>query len=207
MSCCIILCFTLTLFSILTINAYSDAKIATTTNLNSAVDSVMHAIQLDKTYNSENYEEIVGDLLQNIILQTTENGNLNVKILNVNTTEGLLDVEVTKQFIWHGIKKDIIVRRTVVLDEFENPPATPVIVHFKYMEEENEVIWRVEDTFAGAILKRPKQPKKAGYVFSGWSLEKDGDIISDEAWQDYIVPKLDGGTDIMTFYAIFTPKS
>ena len=70
MAAVIILCFSLTIFSILTINSYESSKIEQQTSLNNATDSALHAIQLDKKYNKDNYEELANDLLQNIILQS-----------------------------------------------------------------------------------------------------------------------------------------
>ena len=128
MAAVIILCFSLTIFSILTINSYESSKIEQQTSLNNATDSALHASQLDKKYNKDNYEELANDLLQNIILQSEANGVLNVKILEVNTKEGLLDVLVNKQYYWLGTKKTIETRRTVVLEEFGHPTniAEPV---------------------------------------------------------------------------------
>lgn len=207
MASCIILCFTLTLFSILTINSYSNAKMAALTNLNSSVDSAMHSLQLDKTYDTDNYEQIVSDLMQSLILQTDPNGILNVKILNANTEEGLIDVEVKKQFIWLGLKKDIVTRRTVILDEYTNPPSAAITVLFKYEDEEGEKVWREEETFVGALLKRPKQPKRTNYDFVGWSTIKGGTVISNEDWQNYIVPNVSTDPKVFVLYAVFAPKS
>jgi uncharacterized repeat protein (TIGR02543 family) len=209
MASCIILCFTLTLFSILTINSYSNAKVAATTSLNAAVDSTMHALQLEETYNADTYEEIVGELMQKIILQTDPNGILNVKILNANIEEGLIDVEVSKQFIWLGIKKDIKTRRTVILDEYEKSPSAAVSVFFKYDGENGETVWRQEDTFIGALLRRPKQPKKAGYDFVGWTTDKNNTtkIITNEEWQNYIIPNVTSDPKCLELYAVFTPKA
>lgn len=208
MAACIILCFTLTFIGILTVNSYSNAKLAATTNLNASVDSVMHALQSDNAFNGGNYEKMIGVLMQNIILQTDPNGDLNIKILNANTEEGLVDVEITKQFIWLGIKKDIVTRRTVILDEYETPASLDITVFFKYKNEDMEMItWREESTFVGAIIQRPKQPKKTGCKFVGWSLTEDGDIISDETWQNYIVPDVSSNPKNLTFYAVFESKS
>lgn len=206
MAATIILCFTLTLFSILTINSFSNTKVAAVTNLNASVDSVMHALQLEKTYDKGNYEEVVGDLLQNVILQADPNGILNVKILNANTEEGLIDVEIRKQFTWMGMKKEIVTRRTVILEEYDNPPAQEVTVYFMYNDGTDDIVWREEHTYEGAILRRPKQPKVAGYDFDGWSLTEGGAKISDAEWQDYIIDVAEG-VNILTLYARFIPKA
>lgn len=206
MAATIILCFTLTLFSILTINSFSNTKVAAVTNLNASVDSVMHALQLEKTYDKGNYEEVVNDLLQNVILQADPNGILNVRILNANTEEGLLDVEIKKQFTWMGLKKEITTRRTVILEEYDNPPATPVTVYFMYNDGTDDIVWREENTYEGAILRRPKQPKRANHDFDGWSLTAGGEKISDAEWQDYIID-VPEGTTVLTLYARFVPKA
>lgn len=206
MASTIILCFMLTILSILTINSIASTRVAEQTSLNHVVDASVKAIQLDKEYNKDNYEEIVNDLLQLILLQSTSDGNINVKILEANTNEGLLDVEVSKTYVWYGIKKQVVARRTVILEEFEHPPVDPATVMFIYYDSEDvasrkELIWREESTFEGAILKRPKNPKRMGYKFVGWSLTENGTTISDDEWQNYIVDT--NGAGSIVFYAVF----
>ena len=206
MASTIILCFMLTILSILTINSIASTRVAEQTSLNHVVDASVKAIQLDKEYNKDNYEEIVNDLLQLILLQSTSDGNINVKILEANTNEGLLDVEVSKTYVWYGIKKQVVARRTVILEEFEHPPVDPATVMFIYYDSEDvasrkELIWREESTFEGAILKRPKNPKRMGYKFVGWSLTENGTTISDDEWQNYIVDTNSAGS--IVFYAVF----
>ena len=71
-----------------------------------------------------------------------------------------------------------------------------------------EIQWRQEDTFENALLRRPKQPKVQGFVFAGWTLGIDGEIIDDLTWQDYIITDVPNGPDgkVLTFYAVFEPK-
>ena len=211
MASTIILCFMLTIFSVLTINSFSSTRVAEQTSLNNVVDASMKAIQLDKEYNRENYEEVVNDLLQLVILQSASNGKIEVKILEANTQEGLLDVEVTKTYTWYGVKKDVVARRTVILEEFENPPAEATTVRFTFTDVNNQdIIWRDDATFVGAILKRPKNPKKTGYTFKGWTLDASlniNTIITDAEWQNYVVPDTFDATEGrqigLTFYAVF----
>lgn len=203
MASTIVLCFMLTILSVLTINSVAATRVSEQTSLNNVVDASIKAIQLDKQYNQDNYEEVVSDLLQLIILQSTSDGNINIKILEANTKEGLLDVEVSKTYIWYGIKKQVVSRRTVILEEFENPPVDPATVMFIYDDNDgNDIIWREDATFEGAILKRPKNPKKAGHTFAGWSLTENGSVISDDEWQNYLVNT--NGTGSIVFYAVFT---
>ena len=211
MASTIILCFMLTIFSVLTINSFSSTRVAEQTSLNNVVDASMNAIQLDKQYNRENYEEVVNDLLQLVILQSASNGKIEVKILEANTQEGLLDIEVTKTYTWYGVKKDVVARRTVILEEFENPPAEATTVMFTFTDVNNQnIVWRDDATFVGAILKRPKNPKKTGYTFKGWTLDSSlnaSTIISDDDWQNFIVPDtFDAGSGKQSgliFYAVF----
>lgn len=215
MASTIILCFMLTIFSVLTINSVSSVRVEQQTTLDNVVDVSLKAIQLDKVYNQNNYEEVVNDLLQLVILQSASDGNIEIKILEANTKEGLLDVEVSKTYKWYGIKKQIVSRRTVILDEFENPPAEMTNVMFTYKDNNNqEIVWRDDTTFVGAILKRPKNPKKQGYTFKGWSLEDTNEIskvISDDAWQNYVIPDtLDSSSGKqrgLIFYAVFVANS
>ena len=115
MASTIILCFMLTILSVLTINSAAGMRVEQQTTLDTVVDASMKAIQLDKEYNQNNYEEVVNDLLQLILLQSASDGNIEIKILEANTKEGLLDIEVSKTYKWYGIKKNIVSRRTVVV--------------------------------------------------------------------------------------------
>lgn len=208
MASTIILCFMLALMSILTINSISSLRVSEQTSLNNIVDSAIKSIEEDREINADNYEEVMNDLLQLIILQSNANGNINIKILEANTKEGLLDIEVSKTYTWFGIQKEVKSRRTVIMEEFENPPAVPVTVRFVYKDIYNTTITHREDsTFVGAILKRPKNPKKQGYTFTGWSLTENGTKITDEEWQNFIVPDTSANPKVVTFYALFEPIS
>lgn len=211
MASTIILCFMLTILSVLTINSAAGMRVEQQTTLDTVVDASMKAIQLDKEYNQNNYEEVVNDLLQLILLQSASDGNIEIKILEANTKEGLLDIEVSKTYKWYGIKKNIVSRRTVILEEFENPPAEATNVMFIYRDaNDQEIVWRDDSTFVGAILRRPKNPKKQGHTFKGWSLEETNDVskvISDETWQNYVIPdtynNATGRQTGLIFYAVF----
>ena len=53
MASTIILCFMLTIFSVLTINSVSSVRVEQQTTLDNVVDASLKAIQLDKVYNQK----------------------------------------------------------------------------------------------------------------------------------------------------------
>ena len=205
MASTIIICFTFVLLTIMTVNSAYAKKVEQQTTLNNVVDASLKSIELDKEYNSLNYEDVVGDMVALIVAQSDTEGDVSVTILEANTKEGLLDIEVTKTYKWMGAVRQITTRRTVILEEFENPPSIEMLVKFVYEDEGGQMcIQREDETFAGAILKRPKNPKVKNKTFVGWSLTDGGAKISDEEWQNYIVPEPASETDTeITFYAIF----
>jgi hypothetical protein len=208
MTTAIILCFVLTLLTIITINSFQSTKTACLMSLTQATDSAITAIEIDNQMNKNNYEEIVGNMLRDIILLSEGKGDINVKILEANTDEGLLDVQVTKIYKWFGLKREISIKRTVIMEEFEYEPQISVTAmfvydeHFTYNNKDDLNIVREELTFKDAIIKRPKNPKMKGYTFMGWSLSPNGEIITNDEWQCFLVPSPDS-EGVVYFYAVF----
>ena len=204
MAATIILCFSLVLLTILAVNSLSAIKVEQQMSLDIAVDSAIKSLEIDKDYNTLNYEDMVNDILQLVIMQSDSRGDIVVKILEANTKEGLIDIEVTKKYKWGPTTKSVTTRRTVILEEYENPPSKIVTVKFTYINADGETITHREDeTFVGALLRRPKNPKVAQKTFKGWTTTAGGTTpIADADWQNYIVPDMDEGATL-TFYAIF----
>lgn len=202
MTTAIILCFVLTLLTILTVNSFQSTKTACLMSLTQATDSAINAIELDTQMNKDNYEKIIGDMLRDIVLLSEGKGDINIKILEANTNEGLLDVQVTKIYKWFGLKREVSIKRTVIMEEFEYEPQISATVLFVYEDAGDKNIVREELTFKDAIIKRPKNPKKKGYTFMGWSLEPNGTVITDDEWQCFLVPSPNQDGQVY-FYAIF----
>ena len=202
MTATILICFILTLFAIITVNSYQATKTECLMSLTQATDSAINAIELDTQMNKSNYEQIIGDMLRDIILLSEGKGDINVKILEANTDEGLLDVKVTKMYTWFGLKREVSVKRTVIMEEFEYEPQISATVYFAYEDGDDLNIVREELTFKDAIIKRPKNPKKKGYTFTGWSLTPNGEIITDDEWQCFLVPA-PNQEGVVYFYAVF----
>ncbi len=204
MAATIILCFSMVLLTILAVNSLSARKVEQQMSLNLAVDAAIKSLELDKDYNSLNYEDVVNDILQLVIMQSDSSGDIVVKILEANTKEGLVDIEVTKKYKWAGTIKSVSTRRTVILEEYENPPSKVVTVKFVYTNADGEtIVQREDETFVGALLRRPKNPKVAQQTFKGWTTVQNGTTpIEDADWQNYIVPDMAEGSTLY-FYAIF----
>ena len=202
MTSTIIICFVLTLLSILTINSYTATKIEQQTTLDNVVNASIKSMELDEVVNESNYEQMIGNLNQLIVMQSDTKGTVEVKIVDANTQEGLLDIEVTKTYNWLGFKKKVVARRVIIMDEYDHPPATPVKIKFVYNDASgNIVIWREDDTFSGALLRRPKNPKKQGYKFMGWSMvSATGTPVSDDEWQNFVIPE---DITAIRFHAVF----
>lgn len=192
------LCLTLSVLIILTVNNYATRKNEIEETLSVALDQSMEALKVDdKGYTPEKYEELVSDILQQMIFQVNSDCDLKINILTVDLDNGVVDIEAVAYYKWGGTKRNVSVRRTIILEEYEpsennvtpedvqksnEPPGK--IVHVRFMSEgilHNEI-----NVAYGDPVPKPSDPGKTGWAFVGWYVEGDPtrEPLTDEDWED-----------------------
>lgn len=87
-------------------------------SLSQTVEQAVYTTLSEKSYTIENQDEFIADFNTNLILQTQSMAELKVRILEVDVTEGLLDVEVTETLTYpDGKVREVSCRKTVIFEE------------------------------------------------------------------------------------------
>ena len=188
----ITICLALCIMVILTINNYHTRKNEIEETLTVALDQAMEGLKFeDRGYTPENYQELVNDLLQQIIFQISSNCDIEIRILTVDLDRGIVDVEAIATYKWANTKRNVSVRRTILLEEYE---AIDAVLEEDKKEEKtvnvrflSEGILHTEITVLyGEPVPKPNDPSKTGWKFAGWCVQGDDShtILTDADWQD-----------------------
>ena len=73
----------------------------------------------EKSYDVNNTDEFIADFIEALLVQINSDCSIEIRILNVDQTKGLLSVEVVEHF-YHpiGTEGRISVQRTVIMEQY-----------------------------------------------------------------------------------------
>ena len=201
-----ILCLVLIVLSIFTISNYSTRKNEVEEALSAAMDAAMDNATFTGGFTEEKYMAMIGQLQQDLIVQLNSDGDLEIKILEVDMDNGLLDVEATQTFKWAGVEKSISVRRTIILEQYDDYEAdanSPKVCFLKFYSDESMTM-EYEELRQGIIPGENVEKPDTSLVnmpdnFMGWYLEGDPEkqIFADLEWSFFTV------TEDLNFIARF----
>jgi uncharacterized repeat protein (TIGR02543 family) len=174
----------------MTVNNYMVRKNEMEEDLSVAMDAAMDSIKYNEDgYAITDYEKLISDLNQNILLQVTSNSDITIKVLYADLENGILDIEAVQKYKWAGTTKDVSVRRTVMLEEYVNENAENVEEVCTVVFKVNDEVYDTVSVVYGEPLSKPVDPVIDGYTFNGWFLEGDTEdnIITKAEWEDFYV--------------------
>lgn len=184
---CLVLCVVI----ILTVNNYHTRKNEIEETVAVALDQAMEALKFeDRHYSPENYQELVNDLLQQIIFQISSDCDVDINILTVDLDKGIIDVEVVAHYKWANTKRNVSVRRTILLEEYESIDSVieankeETVVKVRFLSE--GILHSEISVLYGEPVPKPSDPSKTGWVFAGWYVQGDEShtVLTDADWQD-----------------------
>jgi uncharacterized repeat protein (TIGR02543 family) len=184
------ICLIFTVCLIMTVNNYMVRKNEVEEDLSVAMDAAMDAIKYNEDgYAITDYEQLISDLNQNILLQLTSNSDVTIKILYVDLDNGILDVEVVQKYKWANTDKEVSVRRTVMLEEYVDETAVEEIKTCTVTFEVGSEVYTTVTVNYGDVLSKPSNPTVEGYTFEGWYVAGDtvDNVITDAEWNDFYV--------------------
>ncbi len=202
-------CMIFIVLTILTISGHVTRENEFEESLATALNAAMDNVTFTEGFTKENYMTLIGDLQQDIIIQLNSDGDIEIQLLEINLDEGILDIEVTQTYKWAGKDKKVSVRRTIILDEFNDSTGLPTgntyfAKFFVYDEELTEFVELTEnrqEITSGDVIKKPKIiPEKPGKEFVGWYLSTDDinkQVFEDNEWSMFTI------TENMDFIALF----
>ena len=90
----------------------------TENTLSQSVEQALYNTMSSHSYSIENQEEFLSDFMINLISQTKSKSELDLRILEVDKEEGLLDIEVRESITYpDGKVREVSCRKTVIFEE------------------------------------------------------------------------------------------
>ena len=200
-SAVISVCMVLTVALIMTINNSMIRKNEIEETLSVAMDSAMDSLRYsDGGYAINDYESLISDLNQNILLQVTSNSDITIKVLYTDLENGIIDIEATQKYKWAGKTKEISVRKTIILDEYVSQEIVDDEILCTVTFKVNNKIYSEQNVSYGETFKKPEDPCIEGHKFLGWYVSGDDakNVITNSEWEDFCV------AEDVTFLAAFT---
>jgi hypothetical protein len=137
--------------------------------LASAVEQTLAQV-IKKGYPIRNYEELISDFHQRLLLQINSNSDIKIEVMNADMNRGILDIKITETYqTVKGKEKNISCRKTVVVEAY-NDDYKKAYRTITYYVGAN--IFSRYTVYDGGILADPGTPEMAGHVFSHWRLEE-----------------------------------
>lgn len=157
--------------------------------LNTAVDQSLEQLKKEGGYEVKDYQELVADFNQALLLHISSDSDIKVDILTADLEHGALDVKITENYkAVNGSLQKASCRKTVILEEYADKKE----YHTVTFQADGE-IYAKYSLFESSLIVEPQTPKKNGYTFKHWKKSGSGEILT---------IGMTAGED-MTFVAVF----
>lgn len=166
-------------------------------NLSSVVEETVEKMLQNQSYNIEDVNQFIGDMVENLAVVLDSDSELEVNVLQADKEKGILTVRVTEKFKHpNGKEGSVQTDKTVILDGAEQEPETPQYTVSFYLSKEdmNEGTgcYKKYLVYSGKNVTAPKNPSEENKTFAGW---KDGN----DYLADFSVPVEQN----VTYYAVW----
>lgn len=152
-------------------------------NLDKALERTMEILTIDPVYQiSKNDTEVAADFIENFLVNTTSDATFKIDIITVDQEKGLLDVQVSESYAQVIGTGKVSARKTVILDDWENPENTYFTIRFCL---DDKIIKQVNihggDKITKGILPQSIAESETA-VFKGWRMmmPQESDVLYTE---------------------------
>lgn len=152
-------------------------------NLDKALERTMEILTIDPVYQiSKNDTEVAADFIENFLVNTTSDATFKIDIITVEPEKGLLDVQVSESYAQVIGTGKVSARKTVILDDWENPDNTYFTIRFCL---DDKIIKQVNihggDKITKGILPQSIAESETA-VFKGWRMmmPQESDVLYTE---------------------------
>ena len=152
-------------------------------NLDKALERTMEILTIDPVYQiSKNDTEVAADFIENFLVNTTSDATFKIDIITVDPEKGLLDVQVFESYAQVIGTGKVSARKTVILDDWENPENTYFTIRFCL---DDKIIKQVNihggDKITKGILPQSIAESETA-VFKGWRMmmPQESDVLYTE---------------------------
>lgn len=109
------------------------------TTVTSAVEDALNMLADSELYTTADAEQLAADAIQNSLVQADSNSKYTVTVYTADKTRGFLDVEVTEHYKQPFKAGKVTVRKTAVLEEYNNADDEKVNYTITFSEKEKVV--------------------------------------------------------------------
>lgn len=174
-------------------------------NLDKALERTMEILTIDPVYQiSKNDTEVAADFIENFLVNTTSDATFKIDIITVDPEKGLLDVQVSESYAQVIGTGKVSARKTVILDDWENPDNTYFTIRFCL---DDKIIKQVNihggDKITKGILPQSIAESETA-VFKGWRMMMPQE--SDVLYTEDSISNLTVTSDLV-FQAIYQEKN
>lgn len=171
-SCVIII---LTIGIILTVNGKKTRRDDMENALAISVENAVETTMNEKTYSLKNSNEFIADFTQNLLLQISNDADIEVSIAKMDYENGLMSVRITEYFTHPNGKEGKNECETTVLFEKTSRDAEFVSITFM-LDADTE--YKEYQVAKGDNIIAPKSPTQDGGTFVGWMREGTNEIVT-----------------------------
>ena len=141
--------------------------------------SVEHAVETtmgEKTYTIADNEEFIADFTENLLLQISNDADMEIQVAGVDYEKGLLSVKVIEHFTHpNGNEGKNECETTVVFEQVPNETRWAIVTFLM----DDGTLYKQYQIKEGDAVIVPKAPVIEGKKFVGWCIKDTPTIISD----------------------------
>lgn len=160
------------------------------TALNTAIEQALEQLKGNKGYEAGNYQELIADFNQLLLLQVESDSDVQVEILTADAQKGVLDVRVTGTYLnILGQERKMVCRKSVILEEYIEKKGYHTVTFLV-----GGKVYEQYSLYEGGKAARPKPPEINGKCFRYW--------VKQGEHQEYDIERLRVEDDL-TLEAVF----
>lgn len=141
--------------------------------------SVEHAVETtmgEKTYTIADNKEFIADFTENLLLQISNDADMEIQVAGVDYEKGLLSVKVIEHFTHpNGNEGKNECETTVVFEQVPNETRWVTITFLM----DDGTLYKQYQIKEGDVVVIPKSPIMQGKKFVGWCIKDTPTIVSD----------------------------
>lgn len=144
--------------------------------LSVAVENAVETTMNEKAYPISSNEEFIADFTQNLLVQISNDSDIEIQVAKVDYEKGILGVKVIETFTHPNGKEGKNECETTVVFEHNQTDADYVSVRFLLDDDSLYKEYRIK---RGDRVVVPKNPTKEGKTFTGWCLKNSSGVITE----------------------------
>lgn len=144
--------------------------------LSNSVENAVETTMNEKVYSISSNEEFIADFTQNLLVQISNDSDIEIQVDKVDYEKGLLSVRVMESFTHPNGKEGKNECETTVV--FEQNTAKADTVKITYLLED-DTLYKEYRIKKGDKVLTPKNPTKEEKTFAGWCLEHSSEVITE----------------------------